>query len=101
MTKVANGTKSLTCQKASRQRGFSVVELLIVVVIALILAAFAIPGYMRMAQHLRISGDMRDIHGAIAEAKMRAAAGFTHGRVYADLNAETFHLEVWNKKGNG
>src|SRR5262249_22298364 len=48
-----------------------------------------------------INGDMRDVHGAIAEAKMRAAAGFTHGRFYADLNANTFHLEVWNKTGNG
>ena len=81
------------------QRGFSIVELMVVVLVALILAAFAIPGYQSITRNLRISGDMRDVHGAIAEAKMRAAAGFTHGRFYADLNANTFHLEVWNKTG--
>jgi len=84
-----------------RQKGFSVVELMIVVAISLIVAAFAIPGYRSIVRNLRINGDMRDVHGAIAEAKMRAAAGFTHGRFYADLNANTFHLEVWNKAGKG
>ena len=83
------------------QRGFSILELLIVVVVALILAAFAIPGYRTITRNLRINGDMRDVHGAIAEAKMRAASGFTHARFYADLNANAFHLEVWNKSGNG
>jgi len=30
-------------------------------------------------------------------ARMRAAADFSHARVYVDLNSNTFHLEVWNK----
>ena len=79
------------------QRGFTVVELLVAMAIILILGAMAIPGYRRTVQYLRLSGDMRDINGLVAQAKMRAAADFTHARVYADLNANTFHLEVWNK----
>ena len=96
--------KNKTRNSASRmrkQRGFSIIELLIVVVIALVLGAMAIPGYQAMTRYLRLSGDMRNINGAVAQAKMRAAADFTHARAYADLNANTFHLEVWNKAGNG
>jgi len=69
-------------------------------VIALVLAALAIPGYQSMTRYLRLSGDMRNINGAVAQAKMRAAADFTRARAYADLNANTYHLEIWNKTGN-
>ena len=77
------------------------IELMIVLVIGSILAVLAIPGYQAMTRFLRLSGDMRNINGAVAQAKMRAAAYFTHARAYADLSANTFHLEVWNKAGNG
>jgi prepilin-type N-terminal cleavage/methylation domain-containing protein len=86
--------------KMRRQRGFSIIELLIVMVIALVLAALAIPGYQSMTRYLRLSGDMRNINGAVAQAKMRAAADFTRARAYADLNANTYHLEIWNKTAN-
>ncbi len=82
-------------------QGFSTLELLLVVTISLILAALAIPGYNAIARTLRISGDGRDLNGAINQAKLEAAAGFTRARVYADLAANTFHIETWNKTGNG
>jgi hypothetical protein len=31
---------------------------------------------------------------------MRAAADFTHARIYANLTGKTFQLEVWNKAGS-
>lgn len=87
--------------RARAQRGFSMIELMIVVALGSILAVLAIPGYQAMSRYLRISGDMRNINGLVAQAKMRAAADFTRARAYADLNAGTYHLEVWNKNGNG
>lgn len=87
--------------KAARQHGFSLLELLIVIAIAAVAAALAVPGYTSITRYMRIAGDARDLNGVIAQAKMRAAADFTHARAYADLGANTFHLEVWNKAGNG
>ena len=86
---------------AEKQTGFSVLELLVAVSLIMIFAGLAIPGYLSITQYLRISGDARTLNGLIAQAKMRAAADFTHARAYADLNANTYHLEVWNKSGNG
>jgi prepilin-type N-terminal cleavage/methylation domain-containing protein len=86
---------------AARQYGFSLLELLIVIAIAAIAAAVAVPAYRSTTQYLRISGDARNLNGVIGQAKMRAAAEFTHARAYADLGANTFHLEIWNKTGNG
>jgi hypothetical protein len=68
---------------------------------SVIIASIAVPTYLSVAANLRAAGDLRSINGLTALAKMRAASGFTHARVYADLNANTFHMEVWNKAGNG
>jgi prepilin-type N-terminal cleavage/methylation domain-containing protein len=85
----------------NRNRGFSLLELLIVIVVTLIAAAFAAPSYITISRNLRIAGDGRDINGAINAAKLQAASGFTRSRAYADLSKNTFHTEVWNKTGNG
>jgi type II secretory pathway pseudopilin PulG len=87
-----------------RSRGFSTLEVLLVMVVSLIIAAFAIPGFNQVQRTLRISGDARNLNGAINQAKMEAAADFTETRVYIDLGANrinTFHVDVWNKAGNG
>jgi prepilin-type N-terminal cleavage/methylation domain-containing protein len=78
-------------------QGFSTLELLIVISISLIMAALAIPGYNAINRTLRISGDGRDLNGAINQAKLEAASAFTRARLYADLGANTFHIETWNK----
>ena len=85
--------------KTRRQTGFSTLEMLIVVLVSLIISAIAIPEYLAAARYLRIAGDLRDINGATAEAKLRAAASFTRARIYADLTDSTFQLQVWNKTG--
>jgi prepilin-type N-terminal cleavage/methylation domain-containing protein len=78
-------------------QGFSTLELLIVISISLIMAALAIPGYNAINRTLRISGDGRDLNGAINQAKLEGASSFTQARLYADLGANTFHIETWNK----
>ena len=69
-------------------------------VVSLVVAALAIPGFNQVRRTLRISGDARDLNGAINQAKLQAAADFTDTRVYFDLganNINTFHVDSWNK----
>src|SRR5260370_12815946 len=83
-----------------KQSGFTMVEMLIVILIVMVIGAMAIPGYQATVGYLRMSGDGRDINGLIAGAKMQAAADFSHARAYADLAANTFHMETWSKTAN-
>jgi type II secretory pathway pseudopilin PulG len=88
---------------AQRSRGFSTLELLLVMAVSLVIAAFALPGFEQVKRTLRISGDARNLNGAINQAKMQAAADFTETRVYIDLganNINTFHVDMWNKVNN-
>ena len=73
------------------------IELLVVVFIIFAIAGMAIPGFIAMARNLRTGGDARDINGEITLVKMRSAADFTQARFYADLAAQNFHIETWNK----
>jgi len=88
-------------KQGGRTRGFTLLEVLVVLAVTAILMAIAIPQFQRITQVLRISGDMRDITGTVGQAKMHAAADFTHARARANLVANTFQLEIWNKAGNG
>jgi Tfp pilus assembly protein FimT len=81
-------------------RGFSFLESMVVVAITITIVGFGVPVFSNMEQSLRTGGDSRSIAGVIALAKMRAAANFTHARVYANLSGNTYRLEVWNKSGN-
>ncbi len=84
-------------KRKSRMRGFTILELLVVVAISAIVTAIAVPNFLRITQSLRIAGDLRDLNGLVAQAKMHAAADFTHARAHANLAANTFQLEIWNK----
>ena len=86
-----------TPQNAKRSRGFSMIELLIVVICIVILMAIAIPSVTGLARSFRIGGDTREIAALVNLARLRAAADYTHARVYVNLSANTYHLEVWNK----
>ena len=79
------------------ERGFTMIEMLIVVLISIVLVGFAVPKFLTIRNSLRISGDVRSISELTAQAKLRAASDFTRARVYADLNGNDFQLQVWNK----
>jgi Tfp pilus assembly protein FimT len=81
------------------QKGFNLIEVAMVATILIIVGGFAVPVYLTIRDSMRISGDAASISGLVVEAKMRAAANFTHARVYGDLSAGTYRLEVWNKTG--
>ncbi len=79
--------------------GFSAVELLMVMTVMVTVAAMAVPMMGNMLANARIGGDARGVSNATAMAKMRAAAAFSFARLYADLGARTYRVQVWNKTG--
>jgi prepilin-type N-terminal cleavage/methylation domain-containing protein len=81
----------------NRQSGFSVIELLVVLAIAGVLAAMALPSATRTLADVRLHNDARALHNLLSLAKMRAAAKYTRVRLYCDLGSEQFALQTWNK----
>jgi prepilin-type N-terminal cleavage/methylation domain-containing protein len=86
-------------RKNGRHRGFSLLELLVVILVIGVLAAMAIPGWRRMQQNARLSGDAHGITESLSIAKMRAAAAFTESRLflYTGTTNPYFRIDVWNK----
>jgi Tfp pilus assembly protein FimT len=82
-----------------REDGYSFIELLIVVVITVAMAAMVVPKTSALFGNLRLSGDARGIANSIALAKMRAAADFTRARLYVDRSARTYRVERYQKTG--
>jgi len=71
---------------ASRARGFSMLELLMVVAVAAIVAAMAIPPYMNYLRNYRVRNDANNIVGLTTVARMRAGASF--GRAAVSCNPQ-------------
>jgi len=95
----SKATGNIEPVKHSLRGGFTLIELLTVVLITITVVGVAVPSYLRIAASLRASGDLRSLTGVAAQAKMRAPSDFTRARVYANLNGNSFQLEIWNKAG--
>jgi prepilin-type N-terminal cleavage/methylation domain-containing protein len=86
--------------RASRKAGFTLLEVSIVIAISMIITVIAVSTYLSTSAYLRVTGDLRSLNGVVAQAKMRAASDFTRARAYADLNGNSYQLQVWFKNGN-
>lgn len=79
------------------ERGFSLIEILLVLAIMGVLAAMAVPMSGNAVKYIRISGDARDISNALAVTKMRAAAKFTKARLFVDRSSNSYYIQTYDK----
>lgn len=87
----------MTPKTNKRQLGFSMVELMVVVLIFGIILSIAVPSVTTITKSYRITGDTQGIAAQLNLARMRAAALGTRTRVNFNLAANTYQIEVWNK----
>jgi Tfp pilus assembly protein FimT len=86
-------------RRTNGQGGFSIVEVAIVVVIFLLIAAIAIPQAVKTLRAFRASSDARNIATQLALVKMRAANSFTQARLNCDTTANSCRVEICTSKG--
>jgi prepilin-type N-terminal cleavage/methylation domain-containing protein len=80
-------------------RGFSLIEVLMVVGLTTVIAAIAVPMMSNTLGDFRLRGDARALNSAASLAKLRAASAFTQTRLYVDLTTNAFHVESCQKSG--
>lgn len=79
---------------AKKNAGFSMIELVIVVAIMLIVAAFAVPNLTAMLRAYRAMNNARGIAAQLSLARMRAASTSAPARLNFNLAANTYQLEL-------
>ena len=86
--------------KRRSERGYTMIEILVVVAIIAIVSAIALPMTSRTMGDARLRGDAQSVAQSISLAKMRAAASFSQARVFVTLDTNTFFVQVWDRDAN-
>ena len=81
----------------SLQGGFTILETLFVVALIAVISVIALPMVGNTLADFRVSGDVRGAANAVALSKMRAASKFSRVRLYVEVAANRYHLEVFDK----
>jgi prepilin-type N-terminal cleavage/methylation domain-containing protein len=90
-------TKHRICRTRlhSREDGFSMMEMVVVLAVMGTIAAIAMPVITRALASMRLNGAIRSISNATAATKTKAGAQFTRARLYLDRGANSYHIETY------
>src|SRR5256885_2030350 len=88
-----------TALRKTHERGFSLIEMVLVAGLTVVIGAIAVPMMGNSLGNFRLTGDARGLKNAVSLARMQAAANFTQSRIYVDLGTRTYRTETWQKTG--
>src|ERR1700737_2007854 len=88
-------------EHSGRQKGFSILELLVVVLILLIVAAFSIPNVTQAVYNQRLRGSAGSLSGLMQQARILAGKNnATYAIRYTTLNGAPVAFVDLNNDGN-
>ena len=76
--------------------GYSLIEVMASMAVLGVLAAFAVPMLAATTSGIKLRDQAEAVSNLVSLAKMRATSQFSRSRVYVDLNAETYVLQLRN-----
>ena len=79
-----------------REQGFSLMEMLVVIVIIGILASFATPGVKRSLKNIRMRSSGRLLSSAVRLARRTAIMKRTDTKLHLDLNKERIYITYYD-----
>ena len=91
------GTTSSGPRRLATAKGFTLLQLVVVIAVMGVLAGMAVPATSQLIGNLRLSGDARSLTNMIALTKLRAASHFTKARLFVDLSGKSYRVETWQK----
>jgi type II secretory pathway pseudopilin PulG len=77
--------------------GFSLIETMVSMSVMMVLAAIAIPMVSAASANVKLNDNADTVANYVGLAKMRATARFSRARVYLNIAARTFVLQVYNQ----
>jgi len=84
----------------SGEAGFSLLEVLVVVVLSVTISAIAIPNALNVLDAYRVRSSVENIYSQIGLARMRAVGDFAHSRLVCSTSTNSCHIELQKEGGN-
>ncbi len=63
------------------------------------MAAIGLPLSTGMIDDMKLRGDAQGLSAAVAQSKLTASAKFTRARLFVNMAANTYRIQIWNKTG--